>query len=64
MRKEFIPNWTSEEFWVFVEKLGWFVDELWKHYPEREVVGERERLSERWLQLLEVEKVFWPVVEE
>ena len=30
LRKEFIPNWTSGEFAAFVERIGWFVDVLWR----------------------------------
>jgi hypothetical protein len=64
LRKEFIPNWTNGEFVVFVEKLEWFVDELWKGVSETEGAGGRERLGETWRELLDVEGVFWPVVEE
>lgn len=65
LRKEFIPNWTSEEFADFVEKIGRFVDVLWEQ--ERSGAGEgkevvKEKVEELWRRLLEVEVVFWPVV--
>lgn len=71
LRKEFIPNWTSREFEAFVDRLGWFVDEVWK--ADRTVmgreIGEMEKKAwERkveglWGELLEVERVFWPSIE-
>jgi hypothetical protein len=73
LRKEFIPNWTSKEFEEFVDKLGWFVDEVWKTditVGRRQILEAEKRGWERyiknglWGELLEIEKVFWPVVEE
>lgn len=73
MREEFIPNWTSKGFEEFVDKLGWFVDEVWKtdmtigrrKFMEAEKIGwERYIKNGLWGELLEIEKVFWPVVEE
>ncbi|KAG0649967.1 putative transcription factor [Hyphodiscus hymeniophilus] len=64
LRKEFIPNWTSGEFVAFVEQLGWFVDELWKGEAGKERGVWKEVLTERWTELLDVERIFWPVLEE
>lgn len=72
MRKEFIPNWTSKEFEEFVDKIGWFLDELWKEDSEfvgRNIVGKpgpmlKLALEGTWKQLLHVETVFWPVLTE
>ena len=74
LRKEFIPNWTSEEFVDFVDKIGWFVDEIWRDDGEilergtkKTMESDREELEKRmlrlWEQLLVTEKVFWPDVE-
>lgn len=72
LRKEFIPNWTSTEFVAFVDKIGEFVDLLWKGssgFQERRVEGSgvekeesRRRMEGIWGRLLEAERVFWPVV--
>lgn len=74
LRKEFIPNWTSDEFAAFVDRIGWFVDELWKGdsgVVARNTVGVVGKpgpmlgrvLEGLWKELLDVERVFWPVVE-
>jgi thiaminase len=65
MRKEFIPNWTSEEFVEFVDKLERIVDEG----VEGAVGGDegkwrevRARSEGVWARLLACEEEFWPVV--
>ncbi|KAJ4302619.1 hypothetical protein N0V90_001508 [Kalmusia sp. IMI 367209] len=66
MRKEFIPNWTNDEFIQFVETLEGILNE-----GVREVVGTDEGLKARvekraevvWRQLLDAEEAFWPRVE-
>jgi hypothetical protein len=67
LRKEFIPNWTSEEFVGFVEEIGGFVDALWEgeeRVGRRKEEGEmREGVLELWGRVLEAERVFWPGVE-
>ncbi|KAK4182370.1 putative bifunctional TENA-E protein [Podospora australis] len=69
LRKEFIPNWSSEEFANFVERLGKLIDEAVGQ--EIENAGEEgesvktkilERVEGRWKTLLEGEKAFWPEV--
>ncbi|KAF8867328.1 heme oxygenase-like protein [Acephala macrosclerotiorum] len=64
LRKEFIPNWTSDEFAEFVEKIGGFVDEVWESI--RGGSGNEEmlkRVEGIWREVLDIEQVFWPVVE-
>ncbi|TVY23160.1 hypothetical protein LHYA1_G008216 [Lachnellula hyalina] len=60
LRKEFIPNWTGDEFVVFVEKIEALVEEVWKGSREGEVdVGVLEGV---WRDVLRVEEGFWPIV--
>lgn len=65
MRKEFIPNWTNDEFIKFVETLEGIVNEgienaLSGHEGYREeVIGRAERV---WRELLNAEEAFWPEV--
>ncbi|KAK4176137.1 hypothetical protein QBC36DRAFT_13370 [Triangularia setosa] len=72
LRREFIPNWSSDEFREFVERLGVLIDQA----VEREIrmVGEDRQKQEevrkeilgrvegKWKTLLEGEKGFWPDV--
>nr|CDP31203.1 Putative protein of unknown function [Podospora anserina S mat+] len=72
LRKEFIPNWSSDEFRGFVGRLGVLIDQA----VEREIgmVGEDGQKQEevkkeilgrvegKWRTLLEGEKGFWPDV--
>ncbi|KAE9377211.1 heme oxygenase-like protein [Stipitochalara longipes BDJ] len=62
LRKEFIPNWTSEEFVEFVEKIGGFVDGLWEKVGVEEREKVRRRLEELWKKVLDVERGFWPEI--
>ncbi|KAF2868324.1 putative transcription regulator [Massariosphaeria phaeospora] len=65
MRKEFIPNWTNEEFIRFVDALEAILNE-----GVRQAVGGDERLMKnvveraerRWKELLDAEEGFWPEV--
>ncbi|KAK0726482.1 hypothetical protein B0T21DRAFT_271828, partial [Apiosordaria backusii] len=72
LRKEFIPNWSSDEFREFVERLGVLIDQAVQ--KEIEMVGEDGnkqeevkkqilgRVEGKWKTLLEGEKGFWPDV--
>ncbi|KAK3988491.1 hypothetical protein QBC44DRAFT_329139 [Cladorrhinum sp. PSN332] len=71
LRKEFIPNWSSEGFREFVEGLGRLIDEAVGKELERvegdeereSVKGEiLERVEEKWKTLLEGERAFWPEI--
>ncbi|CAI6333691.1 unnamed protein product [Periconia digitata] len=65
MRKEFIPNWTNEEFIKFVDTLESLLNE-----GVQEVIGQDQNAKEQivkraehtWRQLLDAEEAFWPNV--
>ncbi|KAK4197666.1 hypothetical protein QBC40DRAFT_231733 [Triangularia verruculosa] len=70
LRKEFIPNWSSDEFREFVEKLGVLIDQAVEREigmagedgqkqeeVKKEILG---RVEGKWRTLLEGEKGFWP----
>jgi thiaminase len=67
MRKEFIPNWTNDEFIGFVDKLGKILDEGVREVVQgdedmqKEVV---EKAEKKWIELLEAEEAFWPTVQD
>ncbi|PTB67614.1 heme oxygenase-like protein [Trichoderma citrinoviride] len=73
LRRELIPNWSSDEFARFVDALGEIVDagvrremELKKgEGEEEEVVKARlvERALGKWREVLAAEEAFWPAVE-
>ncbi|KAF2658974.1 heme oxygenase-like protein [Lophiostoma macrostomum CBS 122681] len=66
MRKEFIPNWTSEEFGRFVGDLESILNDAVEEVcgadegVRREVYSRAEGV---WKELLECEVAFWPEVE-
>jgi thiaminase len=62
LRKEFIPNWTSVEFEGFVNRIEVLLDDLWGR-AERGVQG-LGMCEDVWRRVLEVERVFWPVVDK
>lgn len=66
MRKDFIPNWTNEEFSKFVDTLEAILNEG----VEETVGGDegmRRRVEERaevvWKEVLDAEEAFWPLVD-
>jgi thiaminase len=68
IRKELLPNWTSEAFGEIVEGIGVLVDEV--AAAERKRLGDEgewkvmeSRCDEVWRQILWLEERFWPVVE-
>lgn len=75
LTKEFIPNWTSSEFAAFVDKIGQFMDDIWRGAGgdskswllQRNWTGkgaaELWDLEGIWREVLRVEEVFWPKVE-
>jgi thiaminase len=61
LRNEFIPNWSSGEFEAFVDGIRELVEEVWRT-EGREKEKVEEGLKGLWVEILEVEKTFWPVV--
>ncbi len=65
LRKKFIPNWASDEFGEFVQKIGDVVDEL----GMLELQGGKDaedalaRCERWWRQVVWLEERFWPDVE-
>ena len=63
MRKEFIPNWTNDEFIKFVNTLEGIVNDGVKKAVNDdrtkwdEVVSRAEPI---WKALLDAEEAFWP----
>lgn len=68
LRKEFIPNWSSEEFVAFVKKLGDLIDGAVSGTVERHGESVRAQLVARaekvWGKLVAAEAAFWPTVEK
>lgn len=64
LRREFIPNWSSHEFAVFVDKLGAIIDEAVDSQMEQQGPEVRSELfrraSVKWKELLAAEQTFWP----
>lgn len=60
LRKAFIPNWTSDEFGVFVNDIAEITDAL----AEREGAMKKvEVYKALFLHVLDIEKSFWPTIE-
>ncbi|KAE8453688.1 hypothetical protein EG329_009199 [Mollisiaceae sp. DMI_Dod_QoI] len=64
LRREFIPNWTSGEFVGFVERVGGLVDEVWEGVDQGLRSQAQVGLERLWMDILDVEQMFWPVVDE
>lgn len=61
LREAFIPNWTTKEFAKFVDEIAELTDLL----AQREQAGKKlEVYKAVWLHVLDIEKQFWPVIEE
>lgn len=66
MRKEFIPNWTNDEFIKFVDTLEAILNEgVEEAHGGDETLRRRieERAEKIWNQLLDAEEAFWPETE-
>jgi len=66
MQKEFIPNWTNEEFKAFIDRLEGLLDEGVNkaiNGDESRRAGIWERAEKVWRQVLDAEALFWPSVE-
>ncbi|KAJ9410930.1 hypothetical protein DTO045G8_1251 [Paecilomyces variotii] len=65
LRKEFIPNWSSDEFEEFVVLIRDAMDELaGKLKGVEEIERERGKCLGWWRQVLWLEERFWPNVKE
>jgi thiaminase len=62
MRKEFIPNWTNEEFIKFVDTLEKILNDGAKAAIANEKTRKQveDRAAQVWAQLLDAEEHFWP----
>ena len=60
LQLEFIPNWTCPEFAQFVEDIASILDELASESEQLNV----EELTAIWLQVLDIEKDFWPDIDD
>ncbi|KAL8823381.1 MAG: hypothetical protein Q9191_005909 [Dirinaria sp. TL-2023a] len=58
LHKEFIPNWTSEQFGGFVEKLASVTDAWAAQAGDRE----HDTCQRLWARVLQLETEFWPEV--
>ncbi|KAL7937358.1 hypothetical protein V8C35DRAFT_292305 [Trichoderma chlorosporum] len=70
LRREFIPNWSSEEFTEFVDQLGEIIDsavqrEMELHPDADEVIRVQllDRALAKWHEVLAAENAFWPAME-
>lgn len=66
VRKEFINNWTSQEFVEFVDQLGRIIDEAVQEQVESKGDGVKDeflkRAGEKWKEVLIAEESFWPAL--
>lgn len=66
LREEFIPNWSSPGFATFVDKLGAIIDKAASTEVEQRGEDGRsdllKRAGQKWKQVLDAEKQFWPQV--
>lgn len=60
VRKEFIGNWTSDEFVAFVNQLGAIIDEAVQGQGEQGKKELYERALDNWKGVLLAEEAFWP----
>ncbi|KAJ5492840.1 hypothetical protein N7539_001586 [Penicillium diatomitis] len=64
LRDRFIPNWSSEEFEEFVNRIGRVLDQMvdsFKGAEEAEMI--RAKCLEWWRQVVWLEERFWPSME-
>ncbi|KAK1967610.1 heme oxygenase-like protein [Colletotrichum sublineola] len=64
LRKEFIPNWSSDEFRAFVDELGGIIDQGYEEAVKKGEEGVGDHLQERalgvWREVMLAEEAFWP----
>ncbi|KAH7150307.1 hypothetical protein B0J13DRAFT_286578 [Dactylonectria estremocensis] len=66
LRKEFINNWTSDEFSKFVGELGTIINEAVAEEVAKGGETAKQKLIKRaeakWLEILVAEEAFWPKI--
>ncbi|KAG7132120.1 hypothetical protein HYQ45_009411 [Verticillium longisporum] len=66
LRREFIPNWTNDEFRRFVHQIGSIIDEAVAEQVRYHGAAVRDQLLERalgqWREVLLAEESFWPAM--
>ncbi|TQN75346.1 hypothetical protein CSHISOI_00074 [Colletotrichum shisoi] len=67
LRREFIPNWSSEEFKAFVDELGAIIDQGFEEAVKKGEEGVEGSLRERalwvWGEVVLAEEAFWPALD-
>lgn len=59
LREKLIPNWTSEEFRVFVEECGKAVDEVGEMLGVQQDAGLKKRAEQVFERVMRLEAEFW-----
>ncbi|GKT40918.1 uncharacterized protein ColSpa_01099 [Colletotrichum spaethianum] len=66
LRKEFVPNWSSDEFRAFVDELGTIIDQGYEDVVQRGEGEAKDHLRERalrvWKEVVLAEETFWPAL--
>ncbi|KAK2002690.1 heme oxygenase-like protein [Colletotrichum falcatum] len=64
LRREFIPNWSSDAFRAFVDELGAIIDQGYEDAVKKGELGVENRLQQRalgvWREVMLAEETFWP----
>lgn len=63
VRREFIANWTSPEFVVFVERLADIIDAAVQTQEDDAREALLQRGLVKWREILAAEEAFWPVMD-
>ena len=60
LRKNFIPNWTTQEFAEFVQLLEQLVNKLMDTIKMSLTENAQDECRELWEEVLDIERRFWP----
>ncbi|KAK2062871.1 heme oxygenase-like protein [Colletotrichum caudatum] len=67
LRREFIPNWSSDKFRAFVDELGAIIDQGYGEVVEKGEEGVDNHMKERalvvWREVMLAEETFWPALD-
>ncbi|KAK1982691.1 hypothetical protein LZ30DRAFT_590074 [Colletotrichum cereale] len=67
LRKEFVPNWSSDEFKAFVDELGAIIDQGYEEAVKTGEEGVENNLRVRalgvWREVVFAEEKFWPTLD-